>query len=57
MTRLLDFLVDSFVAAFGITEPRPGQRPTVRLVLGGALLFAICLAFGIGGFFWFQLHH
>lgn len=36
--RLLNFLVESFVKAFGITRPRPEQQRTVALVLGGFLL-------------------
>jgi hypothetical protein len=38
---VLNFLVDSFVGAFGITPPRPEQRRTVALALGGSLLLAI----------------
>ena len=56
MNRILDFLVESFVAAFGITHPRPEQQGLVRLVLGGALLLVICFVFGIVAFFWIQLH-
>ena len=36
--KLLNFLVESFVGAFGITRPRPEQQRTVALVLGGFLL-------------------
>ena len=56
MTRLLNFLVESFVTGFGITRPRPEQQGMVRLVLGGALLAIGCAAVGIVVFFWFQLH-
>ena len=56
MNRILDFLVESFVAAFGITHPKPEQQGLVRLVLGGVLLLVICGAFGIVAFFWIQLH-
>lgn len=56
MNRILDFLVESFVAGFGITHPKPEQQRLVRLVLGGVLLLVICFAFGIVAFFWIQLH-
>jgi hypothetical protein len=36
--KLLNFLVESFVGAFGITKPKPEQQRTVALVLGGFLL-------------------
>ena len=45
--KLLNFLVESFVNAFGITRPRPEQERTVALALGGFLLafftLLICL--------------
>ena len=36
--RLLMFLVESFIGAFGITRPKPEQERTVALALGGFLL-------------------
>ena len=43
--RLLNFLVESFVGAFGITKPRPEQERTVAFALGGfLLLFFVVLA-------------
>jgi hypothetical protein len=36
--KLLNFLVESFVNAFGITRPKPEQQRTVALALGGFLL-------------------
>jgi hypothetical protein len=36
--KLLYFLMESFVGAFGITRPKPEQERTVALVLGGFLL-------------------
>jgi hypothetical protein len=36
--KLLMFLVESFIGAFGITRPKPEQERTVALVLGGFLL-------------------
>ncbi len=36
--KVLYFLVDSFVATFGITKPGPEKQRTVALALGGFLL-------------------
>jgi hypothetical protein len=36
--KVLNFLVESFVNAFGITKPRPEQQRTVAFALGGFLL-------------------
>jgi hypothetical protein len=38
MMKVLNFLVESFVNTFGMTRPRPEQRRTVALTLGGLLL-------------------
>jgi hypothetical protein len=35
---LLNFLVESFIATFGITRPKPEQQRTVAVALGGFLL-------------------
>jgi hypothetical protein len=45
--KLLMFLVDSFVGAFGITKPRPEQERTVALVLGGFLLIFFAALFSL----------
>jgi len=36
--KVLVFLVESFIGAFGITRPKPEQQRTVALALGGFLL-------------------
>jgi hypothetical protein len=36
--KLLNFLVESFIATFGITRPKPEQQRMVALALGGFLL-------------------
>jgi hypothetical protein len=36
--KVLMFLMESFIGAFGITRPKPEQQRTVALVLGGFLL-------------------
>jgi hypothetical protein len=47
--KLLNFLVESFVGAFGITRPKPEQERTVALALGGFLLvFFVALISLIG---------
>lgn len=56
MMSILEFLTDSFVAAFGITEPQPGQRRKVVLLLGGSILAGALGAVGIVVFFLLQLH-
>ncbi len=44
--KLLNFLVESFIATFGITRPKPEQQRTVALALGGFLLvfFAVLIS-------------
>jgi hypothetical protein len=36
--RFLEYLVEMFIQAFGITRPSEAQRRRVTLLLGGALL-------------------
>ena len=48
--KLLYFLVESFVGAFGITRPKPEQERTVALALGGFLLIFFVSLFGL--IFW-----
>jgi hypothetical protein len=36
--KLLNFLVESFIGAFGITRPKAEQQRTVAWALGGFLL-------------------
>ena len=48
--KVLYFLVDSFIATFGITRPRPEQQRTVALALGGFLLVFFSCLFGL--IFW-----
>jgi len=36
--KVLIFLMESFIGAFGITKPKPEQQRTVALLLGGFLL-------------------
>jgi hypothetical protein len=45
--RLLYFLVESFIGAFGVTRPKPEQRRTVALALGGFLLIFFVALFSL----------
>lgn len=56
MIRLLDFLIESFIGAFGITRPKPEQQGLVRLALGGVLVGSILFVLAVLLFFYFQLH-
>jgi hypothetical protein len=38
--RLLEYLVEMFIQAFGITRPSEAQRKRVTLLLGGVLFTA-----------------
>ncbi len=48
--KLLAWLTESFIAVFGITRPRPEQQRLANIVIGGILLTAILVAFGVVGF-------
>ena len=53
--KVLMFLMESFIGAFGITRPKPEQQRTVALVLGGfLLLFFAGLISLIGWMLWHQ---
>lgn len=36
--KLLAYLTETFIATFGITQPRPEQQRTANIVIGGFLL-------------------
>ena len=46
--RVLEYLVEMFIQAFGITKPTEAQRRRVSVVLGGALLAALLLFVAVG---------
>ncbi len=54
--RLLDFLAQVFINTFGITQPAPGQRKLVSLVLGGLILTVFVVALSVLGFLLYELH-
>jgi hypothetical protein len=50
--RILEYLVEMFIQAFGITRPTEAQRRRVTLLLGSVLLAAAIafVAAGVGMF-------
>jgi hypothetical protein len=54
--RLLEYLVETFIQAFGITRPSEAQRKTVTLLLGGVLLTAVVLFIVVAVGMVFYLH-
>jgi len=55
--RLLHFLAQAFINAFGITQPAtPAQQRRVSLILGGFLLAVILVILSITGFLLYELH-
>lgn len=52
MLRILEYLVEMFIQAFGITRPTAARRRRVTLLLGSVLLAAalIVVAAGVGMF-------
>ena len=56
MTRLLEYLVEMFIQAFGITRPSEAQRKRVTLLLGGVLLAAALLVIVVAVGMVFYLH-
>jgi hypothetical protein len=54
--RLLEYLVEMFIQAFGITRPGEAQRKRVTLLLGGVLLTAGLLAIAVVVGMVFYLH-
>jgi hypothetical protein len=54
--RLLDFLAQAFINAFGITQPSVSQRRTVSLLLGGFILGALLILLVVLGVLLYQVH-
>ena len=54
--KLLAWLTETFIATFGITQPRPEQRRTAQLLIGGLLLGVILAVAAVIGFLLFQTH-
>jgi hypothetical protein len=46
--RILEYLVEMFIQAFGITRPTEVQHRRVTLLLGGTLMGAVLLVVAIG---------
>jgi hypothetical protein len=54
--KLLNFLVESFIGAFGITKPKPEQERAVALALGGFLLVFFAALISLIGWMLFGGH-
>jgi hypothetical protein len=54
--RILKYLAESFIAAFGITRPSRRQEQKVLLPLGAFLLLAGVAALGLLGFLLWEIH-
>ena len=54
--RILEYLVEMFIQAFGITRPTEAQRRRVALVLGSVLLAAAALFVAVGVGMFLYLH-
>ena len=54
--KLLAWLLETFIATFGITRPRPDQERTAQLLIGGFLLAFILVAAGVVAFLLFEIH-
>jgi hypothetical protein len=54
---LLNYLVEVFINAFGITRPTEEKRKQVALVLGGFLVLILVLVIAIGGFMVYSIRH
>jgi hypothetical protein len=48
--KLLSWITQTFIAAFGITRPSPEQEKLANLVIGGFLLLVVLGAVGVVGF-------
>jgi hypothetical protein len=53
--KLLAWLMETFIATFGITRPRPEQEKTAQLLIGGFLLAIVFAIGGVTAFFYFAL--
>jgi hypothetical protein len=53
--KLLAYLTESFIAAFGITRPRPEQERMANIVIGGFMLVFSVAVLGLMGFLVFQI--
>jgi hypothetical protein len=54
--RVLNYLVEIFIAGFGITRPTEAKRRQVAIVLGGFLLATLILALALGAFLAYSIH-
>ncbi|WP_158750851.1 hypothetical protein [Acidobacterium sp. S8] len=53
--KLLAYLTELFIDTFGITRPKPEQRRTANLVIGGFLLTFAIAVIGVMSFLVYQI--
>jgi hypothetical protein len=54
--KLLAWLMESFIATFGITRPRPEQERAARMLIGGFLLAFIVFVAALAIFLLIEIH-
>ncbi|HEX4311166.1 MAG TPA: hypothetical protein VHZ25_14120 [Acidobacteriaceae bacterium] len=54
--KLLAWLLETFIATFGITRPRPEQERTAQIVIGGFVLAFILVVAATIAFMLFEIH-
>jgi hypothetical protein len=54
--KLLAWLLETFIATFGITRPRPEQERTAQIVIGGFVLAFILVVAATITFMLFEIH-
>jgi hypothetical protein len=54
--KLLAWLLETFIATFGITRPRPEQERTAQIAIGGFLLAIILVVASTIAFLLFEIH-
>ena len=54
--KLLAWLLETFIATFGITRPRPEQERTTQLLIGGFLLAVILAIAAVTIFLLVEIH-
>ena len=54
--RILEYLVEMFIQAFGITRPTEAQQRRVTLLLGSVLLAAAMLFVAVGVAMFLYVH-
>jgi high-affinity Fe2+/Pb2+ permease len=53
--KLLAYLTETFIATFGITQPKPEQQRMANIVIGGFLLASGAAVLTVMGFLIYQI--